>query len=119
MAWDPQIWTLAFISCSGQHMIFTARNVGGLTLMGTVVYGSNFQQEKTSLWNDLRRLARSNASMPWIVMGDFNTVRFTDEKLGGKLLSINQLKEFNDCLDYCSLTDMKSTGNYWSWHNKS
>ena len=80
--------------------------------MCTIVYGANTQRERTSLWSDLRRLAPSTTTLPWLVMGDFNTVRFTDEKIGVKLLSINQLKEFNDCVDSCTLSDLKSTVNY-------
>ena len=53
-----------------------------------------------------------------LVMGDFNIVGFTEEKIGGKAISTNKLRDFNDCLDCCSLSDMRSSGNSWSWHNK-
>jgi len=42
----------------------------------------------------------------------------TDEKVGGKLPSIQKLKNFNDCISYCSLSDIRSTRRKWAWHNK-
>ena len=54
----------------------------------------------------------------WAVAGDFNVVRFSDEKIGGIDLSYNQLREFNECMDLCSLADIRSTGGIWTWNNK-
>ena len=80
--------------------------------------GANIQSQRIPMWTDLQGIASAHTNLPWLVMGDFNTVRFTDEKLGGKPITFNKLKEFNDCIDFCSLSDMRCTGNRWSWHNK-
>jgi len=40
--------------------------------------------------------------LPWIVLGDFNVARLSDEKVGGKPLSIQKANDFiNDCIYYC------------------
>jgi len=57
--------------------------------------------------------------MPWAVMGDFNVVRFLDEKVGGFPLTIHKLKDFNECISYCSLPDISCTGSIWSWSNRT
>ena len=57
--------------------------------------------------------------LPWAIMGDFNTVRFLDEKRGGKRLTVDKLGSFNQFIDDCKLPDIKSKGNYWSWPNRS
>jgi len=35
------------------------------------------------------------SSKPWLVSGDFNKARFTNEKIGAKALKFNQLSHFN------------------------
>jgi len=35
-----------------------------------------------------------------------------------KVLSFNQLEDFNDCLESCSLTDISSSGGMWTSNNK-
>jgi len=51
--------------------------------------------------------------------GCFNVVRFLDEKIRGSPLYIHKLKDFNDCISYCSLSDISCTGCTWSWSNRS
>ena len=65
-----------------QKITFLAHNAGGLDLMGTDLYGENFQSQRTSLWSNLRT-STANANLSWLVMGDFNTVTFTEERLWG------------------------------------
>ena len=54
-----------------------------------------------------------------MLVGDFNVARYNDEKVGGRFLSIQQLQDFNDFIDSCALSDKKSSGGKWSWHNKT
>jgi len=65
------------------------------------------------------QLSDSFSHLPWAVLGDFNIARFIEEKLGGSPLSIKKLKDFNDCISYCSLSDIASKGSSWSWTNKN
>jgi len=53
------------------------------------------------------------------VLGDFNSTRYTDEKVGGNQLSFANLASFNNFIDHCSLLDIRCLGNKWSWHNSS
>ena len=53
------------------------------------------------------------------MLGDFNTARYTDEKLRGKALSFANLTPFNDCINVCQLMDLKHVGFKWFWHNSN
>lgn len=46
-------------------------------------------------------------------------VRFSNEKVGGRLLTPAQLSDFNDCIMSCNLVDIRSVGGCWTWNNKS
>jgi len=81
--------------------------------------GKNIHHYRRLLWSNVTAIAVSRSHILWIVMGDFITVRFTQEKLGGRQQGIHQLQDFNDCIAHCSFIIMKCTGNFWSWHNKA
>ena len=44
-------------------------------------------QERNTLWFDLTNIANGCLNVPWIILRDFNTVRYTNEKEGGRQLS--------------------------------
>ncbi|KAK1310887.1 hypothetical protein QJS10_CPA08g00722 [Acorus calamus] len=89
----------------------------GLSFYVTIVYGSNSPADRQILWADLLRKA-PHISIPWLVGGDFNEVRYTNEKLGGRALQTNRLMNFNSCIGQCNLFDLHATGNTLSWNNR-
>ena len=82
----------------------------------SVVYGLNTSGARQSLWD---RQALNISNVPWLVTGDYNTSRFTDEKVGGRTLFFQQLSAFNDFISACSLFDLKFVRSKWSWNIKS
>ena len=82
--------------------------------MVTVVYGENWESLRKALWSDLCSMNDTHGHLPWIVLGAFNEARYTDERVGGKPLSIQKLKNFNNCISYCSLSDIRSSGKKWT-----
>ena len=71
------------------------------------------------LWKELCVISQQFGNSLWCVMGDFNIVRFSNDKVGGKELSFNRLQEFNECMNSCTLADIRSMGGTWTWSNKS
>ena len=83
------------------------------------MYGENIHSRKEFLWGDLHQIAAQAHGSPCLVAGDINTARCTNENLGGRLLRLNKLSSFNDCIYLCNLIDMRSLGCMWSWNNSS
>lgn len=46
------------------------------------VYGSNGPLERKELWRDLMGKAQDFEEITWVIMGDFNAMRFGHEKIG-------------------------------------
>ena len=44
---------------------------------------------RDSLWGELCGLNSQVTDMPWLVTGDFNTARYSSEKVGGRPLSLS------------------------------
>ncbi|XP_074293199.1 uncharacterized protein LOC141620157 [Silene latifolia] len=55
---------------------------------------------------------------PWVVMGDFNIIRYSHEKIGTLPAHFPDMIDFNNCLSSCGVDDMQGTGNDFTWFNK-
>nr|XP_010313000.1 uncharacterized protein LOC104644619 [Solanum lycopersicum] len=54
---------------------------------------------------------------PWSILGDFNVITSTSEKLGGKDYNINKSLEFISIIEACGLVDMGYYGQDYTWCN--
>lgn len=54
-------------------------------------------------WGQLEQLAR-NKHGPWVVLGDFNVIRFSHEKMFSDHVTISAMDEFHCCLDSIGLS---------------
>ena len=82
------------------------------------IYGLNSHLERVPLWNSIRHLASSIVS-PWILLGDFNVVRYPSERLGGSCDWPARMEDLNDCCVEAGLEDLKFTGNLLTWRRGS
>lgn len=69
--------------------------------MLTIIYASRGARERRVLWNDLFSL---NSLNNWILLGDYNVVASQEEKIGGNLININYVNEFNEMIHSCRPT---------------
>ncbi|XP_074276943.1 uncharacterized protein LOC141600598 [Silene latifolia] len=81
----------------------------------SIVYGCNDPLDRHRLWSSL--VAASNAE-PWLVLGDFNVVITSSEKLSNTPPVLPDMLDFNDCLASCHLDDLTCTGVDMTWTNK-
>ena len=67
------------------------------------VYGENWISLREQLWQERRSIYQNHGHKPWAVIGDFNTVRFLDEKKVGNKLTYAKVESINKCIDDLSL----------------
>ena len=82
----------------------------------TGFYGAPETQNREASWNLLRRL-KSQSTLPWCCMGDFNELVRLEEKQGRLGRSDRQMQLFRDVLDECSFVDLGFTGPSFTWTN--
>ncbi|KAK6120216.1 hypothetical protein DH2020_046122 [Rehmannia glutinosa] len=56
---------------------------------------------------------------PWLLLGDFNTIKNSDEKLNGAPFTSKSVEEFHDTSAYLGLSEVQSTGCYFTWTNNT
>ncbi|KAK1261719.1 hypothetical protein QJS04_geneDACA011582 [Acorus gramineus] len=118
LLWLTNLINIVVLRSSDQyvHSEVTLKD-SGLRFLLTITYGSNSPAERLVMWDDIISLAQ-HISIPWLVGGDFNEVRFTNEKMGGRALQTGRLTRFNSCIEQCSLFDIHTAGNSLSWNNR-
>ncbi|KAJ8433477.1 LOW QUALITY PROTEIN: hypothetical protein Cgig2_020649 [Carnegiea gigantea] len=72
----------------------------------------------TTLWLDLNNISHSMEDA-WCLMGDFNTIQFKEDRIGGNEVQDHDLKELASPLETYELHELKSIGAYYSWTNKA
>ncbi|KAH0665617.1 hypothetical protein KY285_026823 [Solanum tuberosum] len=55
--------------------------------------------------------------VPWLVGGDFNVISREEEKLGGRPVTIKEVRDFNHCTNVCNLEDQGYKGGKYTWWN--
>lgn len=82
----------------------------------TVVYARCSAIERLQLWEDLEFLS-SQIKQPWIVGGYFNVILKSEEKWGGLPITYEEVADFSQCINNCSLVDLKYFGSDYTWWN--
>ncbi|XP_019229576.1 PREDICTED: uncharacterized protein LOC109210594 [Nicotiana attenuata] len=85
--------------------------------MMTVVYAFNTREERRSLWSYIENVSK-NLGGPWIVMGDFNAVLHTNDRVRGNPVSLAEIIDFQQCIDQCDLMEMPTSGSRYTWNDR-
>ncbi|XP_021863898.1 uncharacterized protein [Spinacia oleracea] len=116
LSWNPSEFQVNPYFCSSQLIHCDINTKNGTTFAYSFIYAHNSQHERVSLWKDLCTLA-GNINGAWIMMGDFNCVLNTDERVGSAV-RLNEIQDFQNCVNCCGTEDAKLNGNFFTWNNK-
>lgn len=115
VAWDPTAVDINILDKSSQAIHCQVSIPSGTQFVATFVYGSNSYVERTELWNSLNSW---RSSLSWIVLGDFNALRFPSDKVGGDYHWPPHMEDLNKCISHNDLDDLRYTGCHFTWANK-
>ena len=104
--WNPEVLDVSILHSSEQllHVSVTILEQQ-IVFSASFVYGFNTPEEWLSLWDDIKQLSSND---PWILLGDFNVVRFLSEKVGGDLSWPPHMDYLNNCCYENKLDDLKA-----------
>ncbi|XP_057249329.1 uncharacterized protein LOC130590789 [Beta vulgaris subsp. vulgaris] len=81
------------------------------------VYGLHTIADRRVLWSGLSHCIQHQE--PMIIIGDFNVVCNTNDRLNGTLITNAETEDFQNFLLQSSLIESRSTGSFYSWSNSS
>lgn len=80
------------------------------------VYGPQSDRATIIFLNELKGLRLIN-ELPWIVMGDFNLFRSTNDTTSGSI-NLGTMKEFNNTIELLELLEIPLVGRNYTWSSK-
>lgn len=83
----------------------------------TCVYGEANRSLRQNTWNTMMRL-RSESTLPWICIGDFNEILRSEEQFGPNERDSSQIAGFREAVDVCGLNDLGYIGLDWTFKRK-
>jgi hypothetical protein len=83
----------------------------------TGIYGYSRTNQKNLTCELISDLSRTNMHDNWLLFGDFNLIRNSNEKSGGSSYNNNLITLFNDTLNNCNLVDLGFHGDIYTWTN--
>ena len=117
--WKEDKATLEIMEKSDQviHCLVT-RKSSSIKFHLSFVYAFNTIVGRRPLWDNLRRFG-SDCVGPWMILGDFNNVLSNDEKVNGLPVSSYATRDFRNCCYDTDMSDMSSSGVFYTWSNNS
>ncbi|XP_019266749.1 PREDICTED: uncharacterized protein LOC109244159 [Nicotiana attenuata] len=117
LLWKPVIFDVDRLRTTDQLIHSAVKHKGTrVTINVTMIYAYNDITPRKNLWKEIEDIYRHTQG-PWAVMGDFNNVLNKDEKIGSTV-TMAETTEFRQCVNICSLQELKSTGAFYTWNNK-
>ncbi|KAJ9559912.1 hypothetical protein OSB04_005072 [Centaurea solstitialis] len=81
------------------------------------VYAPQSHSLKAGLWNDLTALLKDHTEVIWVIMGDFNAVRFPEERMGS-VFDEKEASDFNSFISESGLLDVQFCGRRFTRSSK-
>ncbi|CAH2936087.1 MAG: hypothetical protein CPSOU_6785 [uncultured Paraburkholderia sp.] len=116
--WDPMIMDVQLLDKCEQaiHLLVNCK-VTSTTFLLTVIYGFNSLVGRRNLWDFLIRRQPAD-QQPWLIMGDFNSMLYEDDKLNGNAVSAYETRDFLNCILSTGFSDVASVGERYTWTNR-
>ncbi|MCH86112.1 RNA-directed DNA polymerase (Reverse transcriptase), partial [Trifolium medium] len=83
----------------------------------SAIYASPTYTARIELWRHLQNL-RSNISIPWLMIGDFNEVKSIIE-VSGCSFNYSRANIFRDMTTHCNMMDLDTEGGIFTWRRST
>ena len=116
LMWDSRLLT-CLDHAVGNHSIscLFKNEEDGNTWAFAGVYGPHLRSDRRELWEELSGI-RSVWGTPWVCGGDFNVVRYSYERVGGKS-PVSAMRDFSEYITEEELVDLPLEGDCFTWSN--
>ena len=118
MLWNPNEVEVKIVRTDGQFIhaeVYTPNMQISYTV--TVIYAFNNLEDRIKLWKELEQIG-SLMVHPWIVMGDFNNVINTNDRIGGNKVTEKEFRDLVEMMQVVGLFEADTMGAHFTWTNK-
>lgn len=114
--WNDELFECLDVMLGAFSLSIKSKNKGdGLVWCLTFVYVLVCPYEREDFWLDLYEI-RALWNIPWCLGGNFNAIRFSQEKRGGSR-NTRTMRAFNAFVNACALMDLPLLNVRYTWCN--
>ncbi|KAJ9536697.1 hypothetical protein OSB04_un000082 [Centaurea solstitialis] len=119
IGWDEALFELMVLDMSEQFVNCQIKVRGTSTIFFvSFIYAANQGRERQRLWSGVRRFRAIIGDKPWVLSGDFNTLLFPHDALGGCSRRNADMADFASFVEDVEVFDMRYTGIHHTWCQK-
>ena len=112
--WDNRVLELMGLEVGLFSISCRFKNVeDGFRWTFSRVYGPTLKRYREAFWEELRAI-RGLWTDPWCIGGDFNMIRFPNERIRGGRVS-SSMRRFSEVIDELELRDLPLQGGPFTW----
>lgn len=56
--------------------------------------------------------------MPWLIVGDFNSILKAEDRIGYNVVSYGEVVDFKECVEQCDLLEMPKNGSKYTLNDR-
>lgn len=115
--WDKDI-SITILDSSEQVIHLMVKSLAdkvGFVL--STIYGDNDDKKRDDLWNSIMSISM-DINTPWLLMGDFNSIRLSEDRVSRASPSLKAMAAFNYTMEVASLFELPRKSLFYTWDNK-
>ncbi|XP_026459128.1 uncharacterized protein LOC113359761 [Papaver somniferum] len=116
IAWDPRLLQVNLLRSSPQAIFLEVVFSPMINFVATFVYVDNYYMTRNSLWASIIAFASIN-TRPRVLLGDFNSLLYPSDKLGGSPVMPIHYQDFSRCVQLSQIFDLQFSGCFYTWTN--
>lgn len=114
--WNENKIRVKMLENSDQFIHLEVENLKDKTISWcTAVYAHNAIHQRRKLWEDLEKLQYNGA---WCIIGDFNNVLTSLDRIGGKEVQESEYADLNTMMEKLDMVEKDTIGDHFTWFNK-
>ncbi|XP_058722177.1 uncharacterized protein LOC131593630 [Vicia villosa] len=115
--WNEGMVDIRVMNSSSQHIHCGVYDThGNFRYWLTAIYALNHLEGRMRLWDGIANIHRTQQG-PWCVVGDYNNVLTTQDRMGGNLVTEAEYEDLHNMMNSTGLGDMDSCGDFFTWFN--
>lgn len=116
---NPLCWNIEIYRVTSQIVHIKFSNINNLLLHITFVYSKNEMVIHIEAWAGICYLRNDVRDDRWMVVGGFNEVLISSERLRQATFSIEGSEDFKNVIEYRRLQELKVIGPLYTWYRGS
>ncbi|XP_021979685.1 uncharacterized protein LOC110875793 [Helianthus annuus] len=119
VGWNPLVFDVMVLFQSDQvmHLQLFFKHEKKM-LFCSIIYAANYYISRRELWNHLvlhKALVRND---PWVMLGDFNSALYLEDKSMGCSSISASMRDFQTCVNDIEMLDLNQSGLHFTWSQK-